>query len=230
MDNAIRGRRNPAFHKMQRNLINYHEKPRVSPRRLWMQRIIAFSTTALVVILILLLSVVIAQYRTYARLVDERLALGYLTSRAGIYAAPRVLVPGAPMAPERLLECLREADYVSDTTGNIWNGSFTTEAGSVKIKPRRDAAPQGADEQFKEVRISFNNGRISSITGDAQPLTSYALEPELLTKDARLKTDARRALNFKDLPSHLVTAILAIEDRRFFEHDGVDARGVARAF
>lgn len=32
-----------------------------------------------------------------------------------------------------------------------------------------------------------------------------------------------------DLPDHLVKAILAIEDRRFFDHGGVDFRGIARA-
>ncbi|MDT8853620.1 PBP1A family penicillin-binding protein [Paracoccaceae bacterium Fryx2] len=32
-----------------------------------------------------------------------------------------------------------------------------------------------------------------------------------------------------DLPDHLVKAIVAIEDRRFFDHGGIDLRGVARA-
>lgn len=38
-------------------------------------------------------------------------------------------------------------------------------------------------------------------------------------------TPAARA----DLPDHLVKAIVAIEDRRFFDHGGIDFRGVARA-
>src|SRR2546427_12864334 len=33
-------------------------------------------------------------YRSYAGIVDARLARGYLISRAGIYAAPRTLRPG----------------------------------------------------------------------------------------------------------------------------------------
>src|SRR2546423_15667017 len=36
----------------------------------------------------------VVSYRAYARIVDARLAHGYLTSRAGIYAAPRVLRAG----------------------------------------------------------------------------------------------------------------------------------------
>jgi penicillin-binding protein 1A len=33
-----------------------------------------------------------------------------------------------------------------------------------------------------------------------------------------------------ELPAHLIYAVIATEDRRFWEHDGVDRRGLARAF
>ena len=38
-----------------------------------------------------------------------------------------------------------------------------------------------------------------------------------------------RRLGAQELPPHLIQAVVAIEDRRFFEHPGVDWRGVARA-
>src|SRR5256714_15358022 len=44
-----------------------------------------------------------------------------------------------------------------------------------------------------------------------------------------MKTGKRAALSYQDIPPVLVRAILAIEDRRFFEHSGVDFFGVARA-
>lgn len=34
----------------------------------------------------------------------------------------------------------------------------------------------------------------------------------------------------KDLPPHVVQAVLATEDRRFYDHHGVDPKGIARAF
>jgi len=37
------------------------------------------------------------------------------------------------------------------------------------------------------------------------------------------------ALSAADLPPHLVEAVLAVEDRRFYEHTGFDLRGIARA-
>ncbi|MCC5996691.1 MAG: PBP1A family penicillin-binding protein [Oceanicaulis sp.] len=39
-----------------------------------------------------------------------------------------------------------------------------------------------------------------------------------------------RRVTLEEMPPHLPQAFLAIEDRRFFEHDGVDRRGLMRAF
>ena len=38
-----------------------------------------------------------------------------------------------------------------------------------------------------------------------------------------------RAVELAQVPRHLIDAVLAMEDRRFFAHGGVDLRGVVRA-
>ena len=38
-----------------------------------------------------------------------------------------------------------------------------------------------------------------------------------------------RRLGVREIPPHLIQAVVAIEDRRFFEHSGVDVRGLLRA-
>ena len=55
------------------------------------------------------------------------------------------------------------------------------------------------------------------------------MEPELLTEDATVKIGQQETLTYQDIPPVLVQAILAIEDKRFFEHNGVDIRGMGRA-
>src|SRR3977135_1059915 len=50
-------------------------------------------------------------YRSYAKIVDGRLARGYLTSRAGIYAAPRTLRAGQKCSPDGLAGGLRRARF-----------------------------------------------------------------------------------------------------------------------
>ncbi|WP_052666180.1 transglycosylase domain-containing protein [Nitriliruptor alkaliphilus] len=47
---------------------------------------------------------------------------------------------------------------------------------------------------------------------------------------AVLRREHREPVPLADVPRHLVNAVLTAEDRRFFEHGGVDARAIARAF
>ena len=68
----------------------------------------------------------IHSYRSYAKIVDARLAHGYLTSRAGIYAAPRTLRAGQKLSRDGLAAALRRAGYIeSDDSSEVWNGSFS---------------------------------------------------------------------------------------------------------
>ena len=70
----------------------------------------------------------------------------------------------------------------------------------------------------------MSGGEVESITDDhGQALASYELEPLLITG---LSEDAnrtkRRLVTYDEIPPNLVHAVVAIEDRRFFEHGGVD--------
>lgn len=57
--------------------------------------------------------------------------------------------------------------------------------------------------------------------------TVYAADGSVL---AEWHADQDRVLvSYDDLPTHLVDAIVAIEDRRFWVHEGIDVRAVARA-
>lgn len=46
---------------------------------------------------------------------------------------------------------------------------------------------------------------------------------------AKLYKENRINVELKDIPQNLQNAVIAIEDKRFYEHNGVDLRGVARA-
>ena len=55
------------------------------------------------------------------------------------------------------------------------------------------------------------------------------LEPEVLAESLAGDRAPRREVRLGDLPEHVWRALLAIEDARFFDHAGIDPRGVARA-
>ncbi len=164
-------------------------------------------------------------YKYYSRVIDARLASGYLTSRPGLYAAPRSLRAGQGFSPADLALVLRRAGYVETKGSDIWNGSFSRTRGAIELRANsvRRAAPGN-------VLISFgSDDRIQEITGDGVTLQSFTLEPEVLTNDLSAKTGRNRKLTYAEIPPVLVNAILAIEDRRFFQHAGLDMPGMARA-
>jgi penicillin-binding protein 1B len=179
---------------------------------------------AFAIVIIFASAFLIASYRSFAKIVDARLAHGYLNSRAGIYAAPRVLRAGQKYSVVGLAAVLRRAGYVeSDEATEVWNGSFSILDRGIVIRPNASVGYPSV------VRVLLDSDeRISELTGDEVALDSFTLAPEPLTSDS-MKTGARPQLSFKDIPPVLVHAITSIEDRRFFDHHGVDIFGIGRA-
>ncbi|MDX6614482.1 MAG: penicillin-binding protein [Blastocatellia bacterium] len=167
----------------------------------------------------------LSSYRYYSNIVDARLARGYLTSRAGIYAAPRTLRAGQRLSADALLAQLRRSGYVETSASDAWSGSFTVESGAINIRPNKNSSG------FPSlVRVTFDTGgRLAELSSDGITLSSFTLEPEALTNDLTMKTGKHATLSYAEIPPLLVQAILSIEDRRFAEHSGVDFFGVARA-
>jgi penicillin-binding protein 1B len=79
------------------------------------------------------------------------------------------------------------------------------------------------------VRLDWR-GRIRTIRNDeGGELPGVVLEPELIgTLWGETRRD-RVPVQLDEIPDHLVEAILTVEDRRFFDHGGVDLRRIAGA-
>lgn len=166
----------------------------------------------------------VRSYTYHAQIIDARLAAGYLTSRPGLYAAPRVLQVGQKFTVDKLVATLRRAGYLESTASGVWSGSFTANGPIVEIRPNGTNT-----NQPRLVRVTFEAEHIVELTGDGVALESFTLEPEVLSNDLSSKAGKREILAYNDIPQVLVQAILSIEDRRFFDHSGVDVSGLARA-
>ncbi|MBC7932167.1 MAG: transglycosylase domain-containing protein [Rubrivivax sp.] len=210
---------------------NVFIRPR-SRRALLLSRALRVFGAFVLISLIVVTATFAYLYSHYSAIVDRRLAAGYLTTRAGIYAAPRVLRRGQKLTPERLSEGLRRAGYVDSEASRVWNGRFRRDEAGVEILPTGagNGVGGGASQAFGVVRVGFDKrGHVDSITGDGAPLDSFTLEPEPLTGDAGEKTAEHAALSYADVPPRLARAILSIEDRRFFEHGPLDLWAIGRA-
>ncbi len=82
------------------------------------------------------------------------------------------------------------------------------------------------------VQITFDQDRIVSIlhsqAGEIVPILE--LEPEKLMSFFGKEREQRRIVTFDEIPIHLIYAILAAEDIRFYRHKGMDPKAILRAF
>jgi len=77
-------------------------------------------------------------------------------------------------------------------------------------------------------------GCVRALPVDPEVLGGLAATSSVYAADGSLLTtlhaeEDRRPLTLAEIPQVLVDAVLAAEDRRFYEHKGVDVRGIARA-
>jgi penicillin-binding protein 1B len=79
------------------------------------------------------------------------------------------------------------------------------------------------------VSLTVSDGRITRLRQNGTEVQSVALPPELLASAGAGMGENIRPVRLADVPPVVRTAILAIEDERFYEHGGLDPRGVLRA-
>jgi penicillin-binding protein 1B len=152
----------------------------------------------------------------YKGLLNERLKQGPLfASVAQIYAAPQEVRPGQQRTASGIAVALRQAGY----NANPEMGTFRLQDDTIQVKPGPQSylAADGAT-------IVTGDGVVKTITAeDGAPLAGYKLEPQLITalSEGSSRTK-RRMVTYSQIPPQMVQAILAIEDRRFFEHGGIN--------
>jgi penicillin-binding protein 1B len=163
-------------------------------------------------------SLLIYQYLRFSVIVQQKLRgeRGNLPSR--IYARPLVLHPGLVLEPDDLVRVLNGLRYAERDGPVTEPGQFQETSAGVSFFPR--AVPDGASEPLL---VTFDKGQVKEIRGRGKHRVSeQPLEPELVTYLFDAEREKRRRVKYEELPDHLVKAVLAIEDRRFFSHPGLD--------
>lgn len=180
--------------------------------------------------LTLLLVLVLGGYSVYlAKTVRVKFDGKRWAVPAQIYARPLELYAGAPVSDRQLAAELAFLGYreVSQVSGPAqWSrkgGRFTLQT--------REFTFWDAVEVPRRVVIETGAAGVSSIRDvrQRQEVDLMRLEPALVGSIYPAHREDRVLVRRGDLPDHLVNALLAVEDRRFFEHAGIDPRGIARA-
>jgi penicillin-binding protein 1B len=187
----------------------------------------------LAAISIIVFGFLIYYWTVFSGRIDNLLKREVFTRSAGIYAAPKQLHVGEAISQDQLLELLKGSGYVEKSQqADKARGRYLVNNGAVEIEPSDSNVVDG-QRQFQHVRIQFaRTGKavsgISDLDTNAK-LDKAWLEPQLISSVTGRDRAKRKIVGYNDLPSHLVKAIVVTEDRSFFEHYGVNLRGILRA-
>ena len=187
----------------------------------------------LAAIAVIVIGFLIYYWTVFSGRIDNLLKGEVFTRSAGIYAAPKQLHVGQAIGQDQLLEFLKSAGYVEKAQqADKARGRYTVNNGAVEIEPSDSNVVDG-QRQLQHVRIQFaRTGKgvtgISDLDTNAK-LDKAWLEPQLISSVTGRDRAKRKIIGYNDLPAHLVKAIVVTEDRSFFEHYGVNLRGILRA-
>jgi penicillin-binding protein 1B len=163
-------------------------------------------------------------YIKYDRIITKRMSGQIFSTSAKIFARPVTVHQGDRFSPAQIATMLRRAGYLdSENQADAPMGKYRVFQGGIEVRPgvesyhSTDAAKilSGADGRVERIVGIGSNGEVA--------LDSYELEPELVTALFQGQDRTKRQiLAYNDLPKVMVDSVLAIEDRRFFEHGGIN--------
>ncbi len=147
-----------------------------------------------------------------------------------LYSDTTLCYPGQRINRSRFRDKLTNLGYreVPDTPDQ--KGERHTEDSRLMIFLHDLKTPSQYRPGFPVI-IHLDKDRITSIknTESGDPVPILELEPEQLMSFFGDEREQRRIVSFDELPPHLVHAVLAAEDVRFYRHEGMDLRAILRA-
>jgi penicillin-binding protein 1B len=160
--------------------------------------------------------VVAALYHQATSDVDELLAGPVWSENGRVFSGPMEIWPGLALTADALAGDLQGAGYARVAALHS-PGDFTVSDGAVVV--RTDAAKN------PDVRVTFEKDRVKGVS-PGRRATFRATE---LARLGGPDGESRHPVKLAQVPKSLVHAVLAVEDARFYEHEGIDPFGVLRA-
>jgi penicillin-binding protein 1B len=174
-------------------------------------------TLLLVLGIPLVLGAIVVAYlwSTYAAQIDARLN-GEQRSIPRIFGRRFEIKPGNGLTPQQLEERLNDVGYALREVIQ-GPGEFTVVEQVIRLQPRT--------ENSAVMRVEFSKGATPVVTkivneGTNKAAAELTLEAPMLTAFA--SGEKRRFTPLTSIPERMRHAVLAIEDRRFYDHPGVD--------
>jgi penicillin-binding protein 1B len=210
---------------------------------IWRQRWVRWTALALAIPTVLLFFAAGYYYVSFARLLDARLHGERERVFPRVFARPLELRRGQSMTERQLIDRLNDLGYAQRAKVEK-PGEFAIASEAVAVLAR------GPETKGQIVRVVFqrppdvNRGaksaarrpparapdRVQRLELGTKVSERLVLDAPLLTALINGERQKRRPVALAVIPERMVNAVLAIEDRRYYEHPGVDPIGILGAF
>jgi len=164
-------------------------------------------------------------YRSH-RMIENHLEGNEHGLPSAIYSRIPSLHQGIPLNQQWLIRYLQRLDYQRTQT-MPGASQYAVEGNSITF---RKSSLLEKNQDFP-VQIYFRNGAIDRVLNATtkEELPSYDLEAIPISSLVGSNWEKRLFVRQKELPPYLKEAVIAIEDRRFYQHFGIDPYAVVRA-
>ncbi|MHB8809595.1 MAG: penicillin-binding protein 1B [Desulfobulbaceae bacterium] len=148
---------------------------------------------------------------------------------ARVYARPLELYPGKILQPGQLEMELQLAGYRVDDTLST-PGSYARRDVEFRIHTREFDFDEGRSPAVL-LSVAFSRDAVGKIedTASGKAVELARIDPALIGSFLPRNNEDRVLVTREELPDQLVQTLLAVEDRHFFSHHGLDPRGILRA-
>jgi penicillin-binding protein 1B len=147
---------------------------------------------------------------------------------ARVFARPLELYPGLRLGENALRSELTRLGYVEGLRGDE-PGHYVRTGATLALVTRPFTFWDGP-QPARPLRVTFDDGRVSELVDFAGHAVKLArLDPVWIGGIYPAHNEDRILVRLPDVPPQLVQALLAVEDRSFRSHVGIDPRGIARA-
>ena len=163
-------------------------------------------------------------WMSFSRLLDERFSAEPVPAPR-LFARPMVVREGQALSARQLIDRLNDLGYAQRTQAAS-PGEFAAVDDGIVLVPRTGGG--------KAVHVSFtpkSGSRVLKLeeAGEGAVLAELTLESPLITALVHDEREKRRNVPLASIPPRVIQAVLAIEDRRFYEHPGLDPIGILGA-
>lgn len=202
---------------------------RKSPRKSFKRRLGRF-IKKIIVLSLIFGTIILSVYTLYLNnIIKDQFEGRRWSIPAKVYARSLELYPGLKITVKQFEKELKLSGYRKDKHPST-QGSFSRNGQRIEVVTRHFNFSDGTEVSHK-LRIQFSSTGVSSIYDHEQrrKLSLARLDPALIGSIHPKLHEDRLILGQDEIPKKLKDTLLAVEDRNFYQHYGVDPKGIARA-